>query len=62
MKIILDAFLDLKFDKKLLFNKFRNVVDKHRFQDKHGMGDTLEYSCMANRGLVCLLSLNFRGG
>ena len=29
------------FDKKLLFNKLMNVADKHRFQDKHGMSDTL---------------------
>ena len=40
--IILDAFLDLKFDKKLLFNKFRNVADRQRFQDKHGMSDNWE--------------------
>ena len=30
------------FDKKLFFNKFRNVADKLRFQDKDGMSDTLE--------------------
>ena len=43
VELMLNAFIKLGFDRKLLSNKFRRIAEKHGFQEKFDMITTLDY-------------------
>ena len=43
VELMLNAFIKLGFDRKLLSNKLRRIAEKHGFQEKFDMITTLDY-------------------
>ena len=42
-ELMLNAFIKLGFDRKLLSNKVRRIAEKHGFQERFDMITTLDY-------------------
>ena len=52
---MLNAFIKLGFDRKLLSNKFRRIAEKHGFQEKFDMITALDYLLRTDYPVTSLL-------